>query len=148
MESIQIRKAELQDLPAIAQVNLSAFGNPSYPFSLRQNFDLFQDTYLVAYMEDLIVGFCLSAIKPQTDEGWVLDMGVLREHQGNGIGRALLERALELLRSRGINAAYLTVDPAKLGAKKLYESFGFEVHSEEKEYFGPGKHRLVMRCNL
>ena len=92
-ENILIRKTELQDLTAIAEVNFSAYGNKSSPFHLRQNFDLFQKTYLVACLEKQVIGFCLSAIKPQTNIGWVLDMGVLQEHQRKGIGRGLLDHA-------------------------------------------------------
>lgn len=148
MDNLRIRKAQLTDLFAIAAVNLSAFGSTSHPYSLRQNFDLFNDTYLVAELDNQVIGYCLAAIRPGTEEGWILDLAVLSELQGSGIGRQLTKSACELLCSRGVKLVYLTADPNKVHLRKFYESFGFNVERQEADYFGPGKNRLVMRTTL
>ena len=148
MKHLQIRKAQLKDLSAIAAVNLSAFGNPSHPYSLRQNFDLFGETYLVAELDDVVVGYCLSAIQPKTNNAWILDLAVLAERQGSGIGKRLTEAACKLLRTNGVETVYLTVNPNKDYLRVFYEGFGFVIDHEEKAYFGPGNDRLVMRARL
>ncbi len=45
---ITIHRAGLHDLEAVNQVNLSAYDRPIAPVFLRQYFDLFSETYLVA----------------------------------------------------------------------------------------------------
>lgn len=62
------------------------------------------------------------------DGGWyflVADMATLPEHQGRGLGRAILESLLAEVRERTEGGAYvtLTADPP---GRRLYESFGFE----------------------
>lgn len=61
------------------------------------------------------------------DGGWyflVADMATLPEHQGKGLGRAVLVSLLEEIRDRAEEGAYvtLTADPP---GRRLYESLGF-----------------------
>jgi GNAT superfamily N-acetyltransferase len=61
------------------------------------------------------------------DGGWyflVADMATLPEHQGKGLGRAVLVSLLEAIRDRAEEGAYvtLTADPP---GRRLYESLGF-----------------------
>jgi len=62
------------------------------------------------------------------DGGWyflVADMATLPEHQGRGIGKAVLRSLLAEIRERAEPGAYvtLTADPP---GRRLYESHGFE----------------------
>ncbi|MCB0319729.1 MAG: GNAT family N-acetyltransferase [Bdellovibrionales bacterium] len=144
----QVRKAELGDLHSISEVNLKAFGNSSHPYSLRQNFDLFHETYFVAVIDNKVIGFCLAAIKPRTPESWILNIGIVPELQRKGIGTLLLRRAFKELQERGATTVSLTVDPKKASTQALYARLGFEVVGEETTYYGKDKHRLVMRARL
>lgn len=61
------------------------------------------------------------------DGGWyflIADMATLPEHQGRGIGGAILDSLLEEIRTRAEPNAYvtLTADPP---GRRLYESRGF-----------------------
>lgn len=59
--------------------------------------------------------------------GYVYDIYVAAEVRGEGLGRALLERAEERSRRRGHRELGLTVSPENETARRLYESEGFEV---------------------
>jgi mycothiol synthase len=57
--------------------------------------------------------------------GWVKNLGVLKEHRGRGLGRALLQHALASFAARGRTKAGLGVDAGnETGALALYESVG------------------------
>ncbi len=59
-------------------------------------------------------------------EGVRVDAAVRRE----GVGRALLEHAIERARKRGCLMVQLTTDKARPAAKKFYESLGFVASHE------------------
>jgi ribosomal protein S18 acetylase RimI-like enzyme len=48
-------------------------------------------------------------------------------YRGQGIGKELLEDSIKRARQDQIKALYLDVSIENPGAKKLYESYGFEV---------------------
>jgi mycothiol synthase len=78
------------------------------------------------------VGLCLCTIYPERNErlgreqGVVDVLGVLREHRGKGLGRALLLQGMRALQCRGCTHLTLGVDSeSPTGAVRLYESVGF-----------------------
>ncbi len=145
---ILIRHVKLEDLPVVSEVNKSAYGNPSDPYCLRQYYDLLNETYYVAELDGNVVGFCISAVKPRTDEGWIIDLAISKDNQHSGIGRKLLTNALEVLSNLDVKSVFLTVDPKKENAVQLYRSFNFSVVGEEENYFGDGQHRLLMNATI
>jgi GNAT superfamily N-acetyltransferase len=65
--------------------------------------------------------------------GWVAMMLVDERHRGRGIGRRLMERALEYLDARGVRSVRLDATP--LG-RPLYESLGFAVETSLTRFQG------------
>lgn len=58
-------------------------------------------------------------------EAYLQELYVAPAHRGNGIGRALLERAIELARERGASSIDLGTSVDDVAAIGLYESAGF-----------------------
>lgn len=78
--------------------------------------------------------------RPEAEQwGYVDGIGVPEEYQGRGLGRLLMEHALQRLRAIGVGPVCLTTGHANFRAQNLYFSMGFElvdsaltfVHSEE-----------------
>jgi GNAT superfamily N-acetyltransferase len=59
--------------------------------------------------------------------GAVQNVGVLPQHRGLGLGRALVLKALHGFRSAGLQRVYLEVTGDNLPAVELYRSLGFEL---------------------
>ena len=82
---------------------------------------------LVAEVDGAVVGhIAYSAARIGGDSsGWFLvgPLAVLPRHQGQGIGRALMEASLDIIRSRGAGGCVLVGDP------DLYRRFGFMQHA-------------------
>lgn len=58
---------------------------------------------------------------------WIEDVVVRPEFRGQGIGRALVEAAVEHVKSNNAQASiYLTSNPSRQAARALYRSVGFE----------------------
>jgi ribosomal-protein-alanine N-acetyltransferase len=139
-----IRNVRFEDLDLIAQVNFAAYGHPIDPIILRQYFELFSETYLVAVHEGEVVAFCIGGIKFGTDGGWILDLAVRPSCQNKGVGRRLTHKMFDLLREKGIRKLSLTVKPLNTVAIDLYTNIGFESGEIQSDYFGKGADRKVM----
>jgi GNAT superfamily N-acetyltransferase len=74
-------------------------------------------------------------------------LGVLPEARGRGVGRALVERALEMARERGKLVVGLRTTPAMTTAHRLYESMGF-VRDPENDMEYPEVSLLAYRVDL
>jgi hypothetical protein len=59
--------------------------------------------------------------------GAIQNVGVVPEHRGQGLGRALVCQALKGFRAVGLARAYLEVTAANRAAVELYRSCGFRI---------------------
>ena len=73
-----------------------------------------------------MVGTCALLYHPE--QGYELSkMGVTRLYRGMGIGRQLVETALEKVKSLGASTIFLETHSSLIPAKQLYLKFGFQV---------------------
>ncbi len=80
---------------------------------------------LVAERDGTIVGYSNNGVIDGT--GYVFELGVDPQHQGRGIGRALLRRSFASFAARGIRTGRLGVDTQNVtGAHELYRSVGMK----------------------
>ncbi|WP_406459952.1 GNAT family N-acetyltransferase [Streptomyces sp. NBC_01622] len=144
-----IRSAVENDLPALASLDAEAFPMEPYPFFvLRQLFDVYRDHLLVVDDGHLLYGY-LIATPPDAGLSWILSLGVTRGLRGHGLGRRLMVQSLGQLRSEHAHEVRLTVAPDNDRAVSLYEHLGFtQTGDVQKDYLGPGKHRILMTLEL
>jgi ribosomal protein S18 acetylase RimI-like enzyme len=71
------------------------------------------------------------------------DLYVREEARRHGLGRALVDAALERARARGCRRIELDANEGNEAAVKLYSSFGFSSYAET-----PGGNNLLMRLRL
>ena len=89
--------------------------------------------------EGMVVGRLVSR-DPHPASAHVADLGVMvaSGYRGRGIGRALLEQAVEWARRSGVSKLELHVFPHNRPALALYESFGFRREGYRKGHFCRG----------
>ena len=93
------------------------------------------DTYigsgvvLVARAGDDILGHL------QLADGEILNMAVVSDHRGRGIGRALVEHAIELARGEGRESITVATATADIGNLRFYQRCGFRLRSVERDAF-------------
>lgn len=61
------------------------------------------------------------------DSGAIQNVGIVPEHRGRGLGRALVQAALRGFRAGGLMHISLEVTAANEPAVRLYQSLGFQV---------------------
>jgi mycothiol synthase len=102
------------------------------------------DLWVVAWDGDEIAGAVVNTIYAADNEafgrlrGWLDSVFVRRRWRRQGLGAALVARALVRLREAGLTEAMLGVDSDNpSGALALYEGAGFEVHRRSAAYRKP-----------
>ncbi len=70
---------------------------------------------------------------------------VAPQHRRRGIGHELVRAGLQTVRHLGARAAILEVDYHNEPAIALYQAAGFEQLTARQNYYGPGRHALIMK---
>jgi [ribosomal protein S18]-alanine N-acetyltransferase len=82
------------------------------------------------------------------DEAEVLTLAVLPGRRREGLGRALLRRAMQTAAERGARAMFLEVGEANQGALVLYAGAGFVEVGRRARYYRDGSDALVLRAPI
>jgi GNAT superfamily N-acetyltransferase len=70
----------------------------------------------------LTIGMYLS---PTGSKAWIEDVVVDESLRGCGMGRMLVEHAIDFCKKEGVDTVYLTSNPKRIAANGLYQSVGF-----------------------
>ena len=86
----------------------------------------------VAFVEDRAVGFLFNAVRNVSSKkrGWNGGTGVVPEYRGKGVGRLLVNAAIEMYRSERVNVATLEAISTNDSAIALYASCGYQIVGE------------------
>lgn len=90
---------------------------------------------LIATEVDRVVGHLQFTETASASEAEVKNMAVLESHQGLGVGRALIEAALELARDQGRARLIVATAAADIGNLRFYQRMGFRFRSIERDAF-------------
>ncbi|MEM0382633.1 MAG: ribosomal protein S18-alanine N-acetyltransferase [Nitrososphaerota archaeon] len=150
-----VREEELLNIMAINRVCLPE--NYSYSF-FYSTFKGNPESFLVAEVDSRIVGYVMCRIEwggSKIDTlrlrklGHIVSIAVLPEYRGRGIGKALMQEALNALKNvYGCDEAYLEVRVTNTTAINLYYSLGFKVAKVAKNYYIDGEDAYVMALKL
>jgi len=81
----------------------------------------------VAEVDESIAGFVALDLHPESGMGEIHMLAVGPDHQGEGIGTALTEFALDRLKQDGMTVAMVETggDPGHAAARRTYEKAGY-----------------------
>ena len=146
---ITYREANAFDLPVFVSLDKELF--PYSPWSASQYKEEFSSPtrhFVVAVDQgQSIVGYA-GVFAPGNAEADILTVGVVPEHRGKGIAKALMALITEWAKAQGTTAMMLEVKVDNSEAIGLYESLGYSKLNIRKDYFGPGLDAQVMRLEL
>ena len=145
---IEVRQATLGDEPELRRIDLATWTALTSPADPPENPDEWRffhgehrtpDGLLVAVRDGRVAGWVkLSAATPLPSSSHVKminGLAVDPEHQGTGVGRALVEAAVERARGLGARKVSLRVLSHNEAARRLYERCGFVVEGVLKDEF-------------
>ncbi|MEM1620073.1 MAG: ribosomal protein S18-alanine N-acetyltransferase [Fervidicoccaceae archaeon] len=149
----KIRRASLEDLPAVIEINRSSLPE-NYPFYFfREHLENWPEAFLVAEIEGKVVGYVMCRVevgfghlnKVPMRRGHVISLAVAERYRRLGIGTALMKEAIEALKNvYKAREVYLEVRVSNKPAISLYEKLGFEVTRRIPAYYHDGEDAFLM----
>jgi len=142
-----LRRMTAEDVGAVHALEQQLFPVDAWPLEMFFA-ELAQPIcwYWVAELDGAIVGYAgLMCIPPVGD---VQTIAVVLEHEGRGIGSALLRTLHEQARRLGAQEMLLEVRADNPRAQRLYRRFGYEQIHVRPRYYRDGADALIMRCAL
>jgi ribosomal protein S18 acetylase RimI-like enzyme len=149
---LEVRPVTLTDARAVWQADVEAFRDHWGGYEASEaNFQRWLESpetdpslWIIAFDGSEIAAGVIVAIYPQENaalgvqRGWLDDVFTRAPWRRRGLARALMTRALRLIRERGMTSAVLDVDAANpTGALGLYESLGFVVERRSTAWRKP-----------
>jgi len=136
--SVTLRSLREDDFPAASRLvaEMGAHRSPlpdrmdAVERAYREIIKRSTDASLLAERDSAAVGICTveirSTLRREAPEVWIPELVVTEQSRGQGIGRALLEGALQAARERGAVRVALESGTQRATAQSLYRSMGFD----------------------
>ena len=119
-----IRSATEEDFDRVLEIDRHSFSAPW----IRNFFkSALKDIFLVLEKQRIIAGYLIACVCHDLEKAAIIRLAVHPDHRGEGIGKELLRRCLDILMEREISIVELDVELIDRGAIKLYEKFGFKI---------------------
>jgi ribosomal-protein-alanine N-acetyltransferase len=141
----RIRRAWPADAPVLAALERRCFPDPWSTESFREALGSPGVVALIREDDGEVTGYLLG--REILGTGEVLNLAVAPERRRQGIGRALLEQAIEEIVARGGHEVFLEVRASNAAALELYQSMGFVLSGRRRHYYRePKEDALVLRA--
>jgi ribosomal-protein-alanine N-acetyltransferase len=147
MNTIVICPMTASDLDEVLAIEVASYPRPWLTPHFLDELAAPHSFPLVAFdLEGKVAGY----ICPMSllDEGHILNVAVRSDCRGSGVGRLLVQRAIDECRSRGAETVSLEVRPSNAAAMALYRSLGFSETGRRKNYYENGDDAILMECLL
>lgn len=140
---VDVRPAERADLLEVYRIETDSFTQP-WPFSAFERY-LDEPGFFVAAGES-VLGYVIADVVSNQGIplGHIKDIAVRADARGDGIGRVLLRRALNMLEAQRVHAVKLEVRESNERAISLYRSQGFEHRRTVEGYYDDGEDALLL----
>lgn len=143
----QIRPARQADIAALGRIERACFADPWTERSLGEAIRSGQGISLVAVDGEEVAGYLLATHAGGSGE--ILNLAVAPGGRRQGVGRALLDRALEHLAGAEAQQVFLEVRESNGAALALYQGRGFRIVGTRRGYYRlPEEDALVLRLDL
>lgn len=135
----EIRKVE-------TRCGLNPWSRETYEDLLKRSTTSFKVALDLAELP-VVAGFYVASVGD--DDVEILKLAVDPDYQGRGIGRKLLDEAVQEARARGCQTCFLEVRPSNRRALDFYVKNRFEIIGIRKNYYrNPPEDALLMRRSL
>ena len=144
-----IRPAEQTDLKFVLAIEQQSFGNEAFG---KRQFDHLAKSltshFFVVDIGSIIAGYLILLTRCNSKVIRIYSVAVNPEFRGQGIGDMLISHTKSFAARMGYSTISLEVSQANSTAISLYSKYGFKEVGQKPNYYGKGKHALVMRLTV
>lgn len=146
VQTIQIRRMELQDIERIMDIEKRSFADPWSESAYITEISNTSAYYIVICVDGAIAGF--AGMWVIMDEAHITTIAVDPDHRRIKLGERLLINILEESVSRGAKRATLEVRQSNTAAQNLYRKFQFKAVAMRRGYYTDNnENALIMWAN-
>lgn len=140
---ITLRSMREEDLDAVLRIESSSFSRPWTRGHFQDEMaSSFGHPVVALSPDNQVVGYL--CLKQLLDEAEILDVAVDGACRGRGVGRKLVQWAIDFCRSRGVVVLSLEVRVGNQEAIALYHRLGFKEAGRRKRYYENGDDAILM----
>ena len=145
---IEFERMQEIDLQQVMVIEEEAFPDPWHiSFFKRELRKRKKATQLyVTRKNEKVIGYIVFYIAG--DECHILNIAVEIKYRRHGVGKFLIESALEIIRKKDVNNVYLEVSVNNTAALELYKKYKFQVLGVRKRYYSNGDDAYVLRKEM
>lgn len=152
-----LHRAEPSDLIPIMEINLKTLPEHYSDYFYESLLAEIPEAFVVAEIGGKHVGYIMckteygfSNFKKLgfVKKGHVVSVAVLDEYRKKGIGKALVEEAINGVRIKKCDEFYLEVRCSNTEAVRLYEKLGFVIRQQLNAYYRDGEDAYLMAIEL
>ncbi len=143
---VSISKMTTNDLNEIASILSTEFDDFWNENIFRQELQNENSEYIVARLNNEIVGFAGIWISPVDIH--ITDIVVKKDKRNMKIGSNILEELIKLAETKERETLTLEVNEKNEIAQKLYLNYGFEKLGKRKKYYNNEDDAIIMTLNL
>ena len=152
-----IRKVTPNDLDEVIRINEECLPEHYPRYFWEEHLRRWNEAFLVAEVDGKIVGYIMCRVelgwgftrKGIIKKGHVISIAVLQEYRRRGIGKALMENAMKILKEKyGAHEVYLEVRVSNMPAINLYRKLGFSIIRVIPGYYHDGEDAYLMARSL
>lgn len=143
-EPVSIVPARQDDLAQILALEQASFAEPERWSERSWQGELLGQgrTTLLARAQHLLGAVALQTTDRTAD---LLRLLVAPEHRRRGVAVQLVRAGLDAVRHAGATRVLLEVEITNDPAIRLYQRVGFEQLAARQDYYGPGRHALILK---
>lgn len=143
-EQISISSVRLDDLPAIMELERASFDEQEQWSERSWQGEILGErrTLLIARSYHPVGVIALQTVDRSADLQRIM---VAPQHRRSGVAVELVRAGVEAVRHQGARSVLLEVRFDNEPAIELYQRLGFEQLAARENYYGPGKHALILK---
>lgn len=154
MPNVIIRPFQASDLPVLRLITVESFGGVALEQMLEERFGRWNERgwkarkadhidddcasnpsgVFVAERAGQILGYITTRVDRHNSRGRIPNLAVIEEARGLGLGRRLIEHALDYFRAEGLHVAMIETMASNSIGQHLYPSCGFEEVARQVHY--------------
>ncbi len=146
--SAVVRSARQGDIDEVAAIERASFTQPWSRAEFSALMAARSVTFLVLTSQDgALLGYAITYLAGESAD--LANFAIGPAVRGGGLGRFLLDAAIEDARSRGVSELFLEVRESNSAARALYERAGFAAVARRRRYYdAPIEDALVLRLGI
>lgn len=127
-----VRPMRVEDLPEVLAIEVRAY---EFPWTDGVFRDCFKAGYSLWVLESVVGILGYGVLSAAAQEAHVLNLCVAPDYQGQGHGRRLINRLVDLARWHQVERVFLEVRPSNHSAIALYHRSGFCEIGNRPNYY-------------